>query len=384
MQNIMLRSDRHHKQRKVSWLELFFDLVFVVIIARIAHNFLSDISWSGFGTFIFMFLSVWWMWRSVIYFTERFASTERVQRIYTFLMMIPVVGMTLFTHHGFGENYPGFAISYLISRVIFFGMIFYAALKIKEYISVGIGFMAFTSIAIVLVTGSLFVGENIRLILWGAAILMELLGPVLTVNQQVRLPANVNSSAVDERYGLLTIIVVGEVIASTANTLADGHQITSQLLLNGLLALWIGFAIWAMYFDSVSERALPDKPEDGLKMAGWVYAHIFLNIAIISSAIGIATVVLGEAVFAEKILLSSSIGFVMIFVSLIEVTLNEEEKSNSRSSASPVFAGIFFGIVTILIPFIIQISNITLYLLTLSFIIVLRHMYGYFLKNRMR
>jgi low temperature requirement protein LtrA len=248
MQNIMLRSDRHHKQRKVSWLELFFDLVFVVIIARIAHNFLSDISWSGFGTFIFMFLSVWWVWSSVTYFTERFASTERVQRIYAFLMMIPVVGMTLFTHHGFGENYPGFAISYLISRVIFFGMIFYATLKIKEYISVGIGFIAFTSLAIALVIGSLIVGENIRLILWGAAILMEVLGPMLTLNQQVKLPANVNSSAVDERYGLLTIIVVGEVIASTANTLADANQITSQLLLNGLLALWIGFAIWAMYF----------------------------------------------------------------------------------------------------------------------------------------
>ena len=84
MKDIVLRTDSHHKQRKVSWLELFFDLVFVVIIARIAHDFLSDISWSGFRTFIFMFLSVWWMWSSVIYFTERFASTEQIQRIYIF------------------------------------------------------------------------------------------------------------------------------------------------------------------------------------------------------------------------------------------------------------------------------------------------------------
>lgn len=162
MKDIVLRTDSHHKQRKVSWLELFFDLVFVVIIARIAHDFLSDISWSGFRTFIFMFLSVWWMWSSVIYFTERFASTEQIQRIYIFLMMIPVVGMTIFTHHGFGENYPGFAIFYLISRVIFFGMILYATLKIKEYKPVGIGFMGFTSLAIALIIGSLFAGEGIR------------------------------------------------------------------------------------------------------------------------------------------------------------------------------------------------------------------------------
>jgi len=82
MRNIELRTDRHHKQRKVPWLELFIDLVFVVIIARIAHNFLSDISWGGFGTFIFMFLNVCWMWSSVIYFTERFVSKEHIQRAY--------------------------------------------------------------------------------------------------------------------------------------------------------------------------------------------------------------------------------------------------------------------------------------------------------------
>ena len=380
MKNIELRTD-NHPQRKVAWLELFFDLVFVVIIARIAHNFLSEISWGGFSTFIFMFLSVWWMWSSVTYFTERFASTERVQRIYVFLMMIPVVGMTIFTHHGFGENYPGFATSYLISRVIFFVMILYATLKVKEYKSVGIGFMGFNSLAITLIIVSLFVGEDARLYLWGAAILMEVLGPMFTLNHQVKFPSNVKSSAVDERYGLLTIIVVGEVIASTANTLADSHHITSLLLVNGLLALWIGFSIWSMYFDAVSGRELPDKPEDGLKMAGWVYAHIFLNITIIASAVGIAAVVLGHAHGPEKILLSASLGFVMILVSLIEMTLNEEEISLQKSS-SRIPLQMFFGIGSMAIPFIFQELSATVLMLILSVIIVFRQGLSVFKMGR--
>jgi len=382
MQNIKLRTDHHHKQRKVSWLELFFDLVFVVIIARIAHNFLSDISWSGFGTFIFMFLSVWWMWSCVIYFSERFVSTEHIQRAYTFLMMIPVVGMTIFTHHGFGENYPGFALSYPISRVVFLGMILYATLKVKEYKSVGVGFIGFTSLAIALIVGSLFVGEDVRLYLWGAAILMEVLGPMFTLNQQVKLPSNVKSSAVDERYGLLTIIVVGEVIASNANTLADSHHITSQLLVNGLLALWIGFSIWAMYFNAVSERELPDKPEDGLRMAGWVYAHIFLNIAIIASAVGIAAVVLDHAHSPEKFLLSTSLGFVIIIVSLIEKTFNEEQ--SAKNTLSSFIADIFFGIAMILAPYIFQNINTTEFLLVLSIIIVSRQILNVLSKTRKR
>ena len=381
MQNIELRTDSHPK-RKVSWLELFFDLVFVVIIARIAHNFLSDISWGGFSTFLFMFLSVWWMWSSVTYFTERLVFTEYLQRLFSFLMMIPVVGMTIFAHQGFGENYPGFAISYLISRVVFFGMILYATLKIKEYKSVGIGFMAFTSFAISLIIGSLFVGEGIRLYLWGAAILMEVLGPMFTLNEQVKLPSNVKSSAAEERYGLLTIIVIGEVIASSANTLADSHHITSQLLLNGLLALWIGFSIWAMYFDAVSERELPDKQGDGVKVMGWVYAHIFLNIAIIASAVGIAAVVLGYAQSPEKILLSTSLGCVIILVSLIEITLNKEE--NAKNTMSSLYSGIFFGIATILPPFIFQNINTTVFLLALSIIIVSRQILNAFSKMRKR
>lgn len=210
---------------------------------------------------------------------------------------------------------------------------------------------------------------------------MEVLGPMFTLNQQVKLPSNVKSSAVDERYGLLTIIVVGEVIASNANTLADSHHITNQILINGLLALWIGFSIWWMYFDSVSKRELPDKPEDGLKMAGWVYAHIFLNIAIIASAVGIAAVVLGDAHHPEKVLLSTSLGFVMILVSLIEMTLNEDE-SNSQKASTLVFVKMFFGVVAISVPFVFQDISATILMLALSVVILLRQIPMIVFKER--
>ncbi len=59
-----LRADEEFElHRAVTWLELFFDLVFVVI-ARLAHNLAADISIHGALTFVFMFISVWWVWNA--------------------------------------------------------------------------------------------------------------------------------------------------------------------------------------------------------------------------------------------------------------------------------------------------------------------------------
>jgi len=116
-------------------------------------------------------------------------------------------------------------------------------------------------------------------------------------------------------------------------------------------------------------------------MAGWVYAHIFLNITIIASAVGIAAVVLGHAHGPEKILLSASLGFVMILVSLIEMTLNEEEISLQKSS-SRIPLQMFFGIGSMAIPFIFQELSATVLMLILSVIIVFRQGLSVFKMGR--
>ncbi|MEO9125369.1 MAG: low temperature requirement protein A [Microcoleus sp.] len=60
-QKPQIRTDEEqHFYQKVSWLELFLDLIFVVIMAELSHNLAGDLSWVGTGKYILLFLPAWW------------------------------------------------------------------------------------------------------------------------------------------------------------------------------------------------------------------------------------------------------------------------------------------------------------------------------------
>ncbi len=62
-QTPQLHSDEEaNRERKTGWLELFFDLVFVAVIAELSHTLADDISWGGLGQFVFLFIPAWWVW----------------------------------------------------------------------------------------------------------------------------------------------------------------------------------------------------------------------------------------------------------------------------------------------------------------------------------
>ena len=84
-QKSQIRIDEElHLHRKVSWRELFFDLVFVVIIAELSHKLASDVSLAGAGKYILLFLPAWWVWIGQTYYTERFETEGIENRLFTF------------------------------------------------------------------------------------------------------------------------------------------------------------------------------------------------------------------------------------------------------------------------------------------------------------
>src|SRR5512138_2626694 len=79
--------------RKVTWLELFFDLVFVAAVAQVAAPLRDDFSAAGLVRFTPLFLLIWWAWTGHTVFSTRFDTDDVVQRGLTLVQMFAVAVM---------------------------------------------------------------------------------------------------------------------------------------------------------------------------------------------------------------------------------------------------------------------------------------------------
>ena len=91
---LQLRSrEGHEPGRKVTWLELFFDLVFVAAVSQVATPLGHDYSFAAFGRLVLLFVLIWWAWHGHTTYATRFDSDDVVQRVLTLLQMFAAIVM---------------------------------------------------------------------------------------------------------------------------------------------------------------------------------------------------------------------------------------------------------------------------------------------------
>ena len=78
----------NNANRRATWLELFYDLVFVVVIFQLAHNLEEDFSLYGFLGFLALFVPVWWSWTGAAFYATRFDTDDLGHRILVLLQMV--------------------------------------------------------------------------------------------------------------------------------------------------------------------------------------------------------------------------------------------------------------------------------------------------------
>src|SRR5436309_6376910 len=110
-------------ERHASWLELFFDLVFVVAIAELSRQLVLDHSLAGFAQFAGLFVPVWVAWQGYMAYADRFDSDDLAFRVAYFLAMLAIAAMAvLISDVAIGIHSAGFAISYVALRSIMLGL----------------------------------------------------------------------------------------------------------------------------------------------------------------------------------------------------------------------------------------------------------------------
>ncbi|MBK6766771.1 MAG: low temperature requirement protein A [bacterium] len=146
-----------------------------------------------------------------------------------------------------------------------------------------------------------------------------------------------SSSKLPERFGLFTIIVLGETLVGVIGGVAEVEQHSTRLFAVGLLGMMMGLGLWWVYFDFIGRRAC--KPSVWHQL-GYNYSHLPLMMAIVAVGAGINHVVsvgewVGVPTMTERVLLvSSAVG--LLALGVIESLLRRDENEPTHVAISPM------------------------------------------------
>jgi low temperature requirement protein LtrA len=312
--------------RVVGPLELFYDLAVVVLVSQAAHHLTQHLTWGGLGEFIAVFTLVWIAWVNGSLHHELHGHEDARARS-TFLLQILILATV-------GAMIPaaddtrgaGFAIAAAVLFAVLAVLWLLAARgDSPEYRRSSRLFVSGTAACAVLLAGSAFVPSHARVGAWGFIDVVYLAGFAALMLTAVpeQAAAVAVTDALIERFGLFTIIVLGETLTNVVGALSE-LPLDARTLTVGLVAIVIGFGAWWTYFDFAGHRE--PRPTTSANLQ-WVLAHLPLTVTI--AAMGAAMVSLiahahdGRTPAATAWVLSAGTAIVLCATVLVAASLKE-------------------------------------------------------------
>jgi low temperature requirement protein LtrA len=266
-------------ERRATWLELFFDLVFVISIAEVVHTLEEYRTLGDFLGTAGLFVAVWWAWIGYTVYADRFDTDDLLHRILVLSGMLAVIAMALSIHDALHGGSIQFALTFVAVR----GIVLLLNVRARRHAAparalLNLYLTAF-SVGASLWLVSVFVPEPARYVLWGVALSIELAAPWVGRRQIEKAPTH--ATHLVERFGLFTLIVLGESVISVAQGAAEVEWNVGTLTaaIAGFLAV---ACLWWLYFehiDAVSFRSV-------LGALVWNYSHLPLLAGLVSVAVG--------------------------------------------------------------------------------------------------
>ena len=346
------------EERRITFLELFYDLVYVVIIAELSHALAGDISAAGIGKFIFLFIIVWWAWFNGAMYHDLHGNNDIRTRVFTFLQMLTVAAMAVFAHNALGEGSAGFALAYATFHLILTWLWWRTGVYDPNHRPLSQPYSRTFLITSLLFLVSILLPAPWRIVLWVAGLLLDLALLFLlwthrdpAMQEQRNRIVLISSSAI-ERFGLFTIIVLGEVIVGVVSGVAEHSHLSWLAGGSGFLGMLIAIGLWWIYFDLVSGRAPVPRPGTILE---WIYLHLPVTMGITAVGASILNVVehAGEPLPGEvRWLLVGAIAVTLISIASIlkNLALPENQSILYRTGARVTFVSSILVIFSGLTP----------------------------------
>lgn len=280
--------DHDVPERASTPLELLFDLCFVVAVAILAveldHGIIDGHALEAAVSYALFFVPIWWAWMSYTWFATAFSHDDALTRVLTLLQMAGVLAVAAAIPGAWDGDLLPFSLAYAAMRLPLVLLWLRSAASDPANRSFALTYAAGSVLAQVLWVAGSTLGS------WGTAVVFvlalgaELATPVLAVSKA---PGRVfHPGHIAERYGLFTIIVLGETILAVSvglrDVLEEGDLGSAPVVVAA--ALVIAFGVWWIYFDALGRDALTRNRAAAFL---WGYGHYALFGAVAAIGAGI-------------------------------------------------------------------------------------------------
>jgi len=287
MQAEHLEGDSH--ERRVSPLELFFDLVFVFALTQITAFLASHLTWGGVLQGMALLAALWGAWTGYSWLTNAVPADDAIPaRLIILSAMGAMLVASLVVPGAFGENGVIFGLAYFVVRLLGVALQVLSAWHTPEerqaILRLAPGFLV--GPALLVVAG--FLDDSAQGALWFLALVINFGGPfVFGV-----LGFKIHAGHFVERHGLIIIIALGESIVAIGVG-ASEVGLGAGVILASLLGVAVAASLWWAYFDYVvllAERRLSGaRGHERARLArdSYSYLHLPMLAGIVFVALGV-------------------------------------------------------------------------------------------------
>jgi low temperature requirement protein LtrA len=275
------------QEERVTPLELFFDLVFVLAITQCTALMAETPTWEGLAKGLAVLGVLWWSWTGYAWLTSVVDPEEGAVRIAIFAAMAALLVVALCVPGAFDESALLFAAAYGVVRVSHLALFAIASRDDPDLRHSVATLAGSTALGVGLLLGAAFTDGVAQGALWGVALFLDIGGPSLFGVEGWKLVP----SHFAERHALIIIIALGESIVAIGVGVTGG--IGAGVVAAAVLGTVVAAALWWLYFDvvaRVAERRLteaaPGREQNAMARDSYSYLHFPMVAGIVLLALG--------------------------------------------------------------------------------------------------
>ena len=357
---------------RVTYLELFFDLVFVFAITQLSHTLLDHLSVRGVLEVTVLLMATWWIWMYTTWATNWVDPLLGPVRLMLVLLMFGGLVFSTSIPEAFGDTALTLAIAYSVIQLGRTLFVISAFMGRREHLTMVRIAIWFAVSAPVWVAGALAEGDA-RLALWVVALVIDYAAPAAGY----RVPALGAAASADwdispghmaERCGLFIIIALGESVLVSGATFSDLERTVPTIV--AFVAAFAGsVTLWWIYFGTIAHQASRHFEEIAnpgrMAVSAYTYLHLPIVAGIIVVAVGDELVLAHPEGTSDMQTVLTVLGGPMLF--LLGTLLFKVVSAIGRFPVSHVVG---LGLLAVLIPVAGDLSPVTLSLVTTAILFV--------------